>query len=104
MVEIDLGSELGLACCFWRSAGIVACWLESLDGGPWWRQSLVGGRQCIESGGVCVQPDPELQVLGVVRNVDEIVHEILKCTWLLMLESDVSVEVEWFTYRQGLVL
>lgn len=101
---MDLGSELGLVCCFGESSRIAACWLGSLDGGPGWRQSLFGGWHVIESGTVCVQPDPELQVLGVVRNVNKIVHEILECTWLLELEMDLCLEVAWFTYRQGLVL
>lgn len=49
---------------------------------PRWRKDLFGARSGIEAFGVVLQPEIELEVFGVVGDVDEIVHEILEAAGL----------------------
>ena len=82
-VGVLLGTGL-LSCRCGFSLSLLSC--------PLWRESTFTLGKIVEASAVVVKPEVELQVLGGVLDVLEVVHEVADGAWLMrnvsILEDD----------------
>jgi len=64
---------LSCRCCL--SLSLLSC--------PFWRESPLALGKVIETSAVVIEPKVELQVLGGVFDVLEVVHEVADGAWLM---------------------
>ena len=101
--DVDFGlGEVGVfedggcfgACAFgasWGGRGLLGFSFEFLHA-PFWREGFFTGREFGETLAVVLIPEVELEVFGGVLDVDEVVHEVSGCAWLL---EEVLVWIYW---------